>query len=179
MLHDTALVDRLSGFATQAFDDAVFRATRLNFDPLAFSTRGGRWAPDGLISVLNTSQTEHGALAEISYHWSQLTPLPTKPVALHRLHVRAKKVVRLTADDLKELGVDLARLGELDYDRTREIGAVVAFLGSDGLLVPSARWDCENLVLFSDDQVEDSVLSLVESRQIDWREWARENGFLA
>jgi len=178
LVHDPTLVDQLSGYRSQPFDDSVFRATRLNSDPLAFSTRGGRWAPDAQVSVLYTSLAENGALAEISYHWSQLTPLPTKPVALHRLRVRANRVLQLTEDDLVRLGVDLTRFGELNYDRTREIGAIVSFLGHDGLLVPSARWECKNLVLFSDNQNNDGILSLVESNTFDWQQWARAHGFL-
>jgi hypothetical protein len=86
--------------------------------------------------------------------------------------------MRLTAEDLGTLGVDLGRFGELDYDRTREIGAIVSFLGYEALLVPSARWACENLVLFSDNQTAASTLSLITSEQVDWQEWARSNGFL-
>ena len=42
----------------------------------------------------------------------------------------------------------MERYESVNYHRTQEIGAAVAFLGCDGLMVPSARWDCENLVLF-------------------------------
>jgi len=55
MIHDPALLERLSAFGTERFDGDVFRATRRSLDPLAGSTSGGRWAPRGEVSVLYTS----------------------------------------------------------------------------------------------------------------------------
>ncbi|MCH7477288.1 MAG: RES family NAD+ phosphorylase [SAR324 cluster bacterium] len=66
----------------------------------------------------------------------------------------------------------------IDYQRTQEIGAAVAFLECDGLIVPSARWNCENFVLFWDNQSMGNQLELLATEEIDWCEWARENGFL-
>jgi hypothetical protein len=60
----------------------------------------------------------------------------------------------------------------LFYERTRDVGEAVAFLGCDGLIVPSARWTCNNLVLFSDNLDVDCV-TLVASEQVDWLTWAR------
>ena len=42
MIHDQGLVDRLSGLATELFDDAVYRATRVSADPTAPSINGAR-----------------------------------------------------------------------------------------------------------------------------------------
>ena len=95
MIHDPALLERLSAFESERFDGEVLRATRRSLDPLTASTSGGRWAPTGLVPVLYTSLMCEGALAEISYHWSQLSPLPSKPAVLHRLVVRAERRLRL------------------------------------------------------------------------------------
>src|SRR6266851_1641179 len=104
-MHDPRLLDALSRFETSKLDLEVYRATRLNLDPLAHSTAGGRWSPRGSVSALYTSLERSGALAEISFHWSQLDPIPTKPVAVHRLRVATKKTVRLAVVDLSRLGV--------------------------------------------------------------------------
>lgn len=130
MIHDPALLERLDAFGAEPFDGEVFRATRRNLDPLAASTSGGRWAAKGLIPVLYTSLLREGALAEIAYHWSQLTPWPSRPAAIHRLGVSAERRLRLLRAELEELDVDLGQYETINYQRTQEIGAAVAFLGS-------------------------------------------------
>jgi RES domain-containing protein len=177
VLHDLALLERLGGFATERFDGEVFRATRRSLDPLAESTSGGRWMPKGHAAVLYTSLLREGALAEISYHWSQLTPRPGKPAALHRLGVSAERRLRLLRANLEDLDVDLAKYDTINYRRTQEIGAAVNFLGCDGLIVPSARWPCENLVLFTENHPLTSRLEVLSSEEIDWHAWAQDVGF--
>jgi hypothetical protein len=135
MIHDPVLLEQLSGFEAERFDGEVFRATRKSLDPLAASTSGGRWAPKGLVPVLYTSLLREGALAEIAFHWSQLTPWPSRPALLHRLSVSAERRLRLIRADLEEMGVDIEHYEDINYQRTQEIGAAVAFLGCDGLLV--------------------------------------------
>jgi RES domain len=178
VIHDPALLERLSGFATEPFDGEVFRATRRSLDPLAASTSGGRWAPRGVVSVLYTSLLREGALAEISFHWTQLTPLPSKPAVIHRLVVSAERRLRLLWADLEELDVDMTRHESVNYHRTQEIGAAVAFLGCDGLIVPSARWSCENLVVFAENHSWTSKIEVLSSEEIDWQAWAQHAGLL-
>ena len=58
------------------------------------------------------------------------------------------------------------------------IGTAIAFLECDGLIVPSARWPCENLVIFTDNQLlagRRALLELVGSEEFDWQSWARQN----
>jgi RES domain-containing protein len=178
LIHDPVLIDRLSELSVEAFAGEVFRAIRKSLDPLAFSTRAGRWGRDGGVAVLYTSLTREGALAEIGFHWSRLTPLPTKPAVLHRLRVTTKSTLRLIRAQLPAFGVDPARFGELNYIHTQEIGEAVAFLGHDGLIVPSARWDCDNLVLFNDNQAIESELEVVTSEEIDWLAWSQDHGII-
>lgn len=46
-------------------------------------------------------------------------------------------------------------------------------LDFDGLLVPSARWDCSNLVVFLDPVSEDTNehLTLVQAMDVNWPAW--------
>jgi len=178
MIRDPGLLDLLSGFPVQTFAGELFRITRRGLDALAPSTAGGRWAPRGGPAVLYTSLEREGALAEISFHWGQLTPLPSKPALQHRLAVRTSNTLRLILADLTALGVEAARYDEVRYTRTAEIGDAVGFLGFDGLLVPSARWHCENLVIFPDNHATDPVnaLTILDSQECDWLTWARDNG---
>jgi hypothetical protein len=92
-----------------------------------------------------------------------------------KLKVRAAQTLRL-ADlaTLAKLGVDAARYTSRDYGRTQEIADAAFFLDFDGLVAPSARWTCLNLILFTDrippDQVE--VAETLES-PVSWESWRK------
>ena len=178
MIHDPDLLEKLSAFPAAPFSGAVYRATRVNADPTAPTTRGGRWAPPGECPVLYTSLAADGALAEIAYYWSQLTPLPSRPVALHRLAVTTGRTLRLIEADLGRLGVLPDSYATANNLLTQAIGAAVAFLGCDGLLSPSARYPAENLAIFPDNHALATTLEVEDTRTVDWQHWAREKGLL-
>lgn len=183
--HDIALVDAVAGLPTERFSGVLFRVTRLNADPTAFSTAGGRWAPPPNVQpvqTLYTSLERDGAIAEVASYLSELSPRPTKPIVVHTLRVTASAVVRMPISVLHRLGVDdqtfrgrpYARPGEAPANRTQEIGAVTSFLERDGLIVPSARWPCENLVIYGDNHGLSEQLSLEESEEVNWIRWIEE-----
>jgi hypothetical protein len=62
------------------------------------------------------------------------------------------------------------RYQEILYTRTQEIGEAAFFLGFDGLQAPSARWNCANLVLFTE-RLGPEALHVGESKSVDWNEW--------
>lgn len=178
MVHDPDLLDRLDAWPKESFDGEAFRATRLSLDPLAASYNGGRWMCRDAAAILYTSLERDGALAEIAFHWSQLEPRPTKPVIVHRLRVEARRTLRLIRADLPRLGVPESAYKGVNLARTQEIGAAVEFLGCDGLIAPSARWSCDNLMLFTERLAYDATLEVVQSEAVDWVEWATEAGLL-
>ena len=179
MIHDPDLLDRLDALPKEAFEGEVFRATRLSLDPLAGSYNAGRWMHRDAAAILYTSMARSGALAEIAFYWSQIAPRPTKPVALHRLSVVAHRTLRLIRADLPTLGVPDSVYKTINLARTQEIGAAVEFLGCDGLIAPSARWTCDNLMLFPERMAPDATLELLQTEQVDWIAWGRENGVIA
>ena len=138
MIHGPDLIDRLDALPKQTFDGEVFRGTRPSLDPLASSYSGGRWMRRDGAGVLYTSLAREGALTEFSFHGGQLTPRSTKPVMLHTLRVAAHRTVKLVRADLESLGVPESAYGGVNMRRTQEIGAVVEFLGCDGLIAPCA-----------------------------------------
>jgi hypothetical protein len=184
LIHSQALLDRLEGLSRIEFSGEVFRATRLGLDPLAASTRGGRWSPrdalDGTDSVatLYTSCVREGSLAELAFHYSQWTPFPSKPVLVHQLRLTTQRTLRLVKGDLMSLGIEWSRYRTLNYEKTQQIGAAVAFLGCDGLIAPSARWDCENLMLFATHHSLQCELTVIGAESVLLKEWAAHNGFL-
>ncbi|MBV8119137.1 MAG: RES domain-containing protein, partial [Alphaproteobacteria bacterium] len=68
------------------------------------------------------------------------------------------------------LGVDIARYQTFEYAATQAIAAAAHFLEFDGMLVPSARHACLNLVIFTERIVD---LVLRESQPVDWDSWRR------
>lgn len=183
MIHDQALVDRLSALPVSEFAGEVFRATRPSADPLAPSVSGGRWSPppvgDTGVSALYTSLDSDGATAEVASFLADLTPPPRERlIKVSRLGVAFRKSLRLTRAGLPILGVDMARFGERDYSRTQQIGAALAFLGLDGLIAPSARWPCDNLVIFSDNHSIADRLEVIDHREVGWRAWATSKGMI-
>jgi hypothetical protein len=176
--HDAALLDALSRRPVTTFSGSVFRATIPGYDPLAASTRGGRWSTHGGPAVLYTSLESEGALAEIAFHWSQLTPIPKRRVALHTLTVETSRTLRLVRAELTFLGVEDAQYESINYTRTQEIGSALAFLGYDGLIAPNARWPCENLMIYMDNVPLDRAFAATATSSVDWMEWGRRNGRL-
>lgn len=183
MYHDQTLLDVLSGIALHPFEGEVFRASRLTADPLAPSTMGGRWGPapesEAAVPVLYTSLEADGAVAEVASFLLDLSPVPREqPIKLSRIKVSAWRVATLSFADLDSLGIDGGKFGERDYERTQLIGAGLAFLGADGLIAPSARWPCTNLMLFTDNHKLSETLEVVADEQVGWRAWATTHGLL-
>ena len=55
--------------------------------------------------------------------------------------------------------------------------SAAAFLGFDGMMVPSARWECLNLVLFTD-RFSPEEMTVEHNEVVDWSEWRRQIGDL-
>jgi RES domain-containing protein len=178
MIHESDLLDKLDGFPKETYSGQVFRATRKSLDPLVTSRSGGRWMPSGAAAVLYTSLQPEGALAEISFHWSQWNPRPSKTAALHTLEVVTDRTLKLVRTDLHALGVSDASYQKVNLIRTQQIGAAIEFLGCDGLIAPSARWACDNLILFADTANFGANLQVVSAEEVDWIQWAEEKGLL-
>ncbi len=183
MIHDQDLVDRLSELATERFEGEIFRATRIGADPTAPSISGGRWAPppEGTpgIYVLYSSLGREGAIAEFASLLANLTPIPgPRPMKVTRLAVTTAQTLHLARANLTTLGVDLTRYGERDYAQTQKIGAAVAFLGLDGLIAPSARWPCDNLMIFTENHALKERLEPIAEEQVEWKAWAQAHGLI-
>lgn len=180
MIHDQALVDRLGNFNHRPFSGEVYRATTLSANPTAPSISGGRWAMpvngDTGNSVLYTAFAKDGAIAEVASFLADQTPIPgPRKIKITRISVTVSKSVALTRDDLERLGVDMARYGDRDYEVTQRMGGALAFLGIDGLIAPSARWSCDNLMIFTDNHSLSETLEAIDDEQIEWQAWARKN----
>lgn len=184
MEHDKDLLRKLSNFPMQPYSGMVFRVTSLSRDPTEPSANGGRWGLPQInkspgTSVLYTCTERDGAIAEVASYRVLLTPLPrSSNVAVSKLDVTASKVMTLSMTNLRDLGVDTDRYGERDYFLTQQIGAAIEHLGGDGLLAPSARYDCQNLMIFSANHGFEERLEATGLEKVEWRDWARQRGML-
>lgn len=168
---ELALLDALSEIEPVAFAEPVWRTVREGRDPVQGHSSAGRW-DSGQFDVIYTALAHEGAVAEINFHLSRQPVFPSKlRFALYEVRVRTERTLKL-ADmaTLTALGVEEARYREILYQRTQEIGDAAYFLGFDGLLAPSARWPCQNLVLFTE-RIEPADLEAGEPAWIDWEVW--------
>ena len=77
---------------------------------------------------------------------------------------------------LEKVGMNEQLFRRGDYSRSREVGAAARFLDMDGLIVPSARWPCTNLVVFPDRVPDREAFRIEESRSINWPAWREQTG---
>jgi RES domain-containing protein len=172
-VHDRAILDALEALEPATFEGSVWRIARKGRDPLRGSAAKGRWTPNQDCEVLYTSLKREGALAEVGFRLSLEPVWPTKlEHQIHEISVQVSKTIHIAdVKDLTQLGVDVGRYESFDYLATQAIAAAAHFLEFDGLLVPSARAPCSNLVLFLDRISDGAHLDVVQSMDVDWNVW--------
>ena len=168
---DHRLLDALGTLEPEPFEDVVWRVVRDGRRPLEASNARGRWSP-GHFDVLYTSLEADAARAEVYFHLARQPGFPSQLRDwLYELKVKTKETLRLAnTEALLGLRVEEARYREILYDRTQAISDAAQFMGFDGLIVPNARWDCLNLVLFVD-AVDLDEIEIEERSAIDWNLW--------
>lgn len=167
-----ALLDALDALPRSNIRQNVWRTVKNGRDPLEAGKSKGRWGHDRM-ETLYTSFEEKGAVAEI-YALLSLQPVfPSKiQWSTFKIQVELEDVCSLPSlTELAALGLDVGRYRQREYDRTQDIADAALFLGFTGLVIPSARWDCSNLVVFAE-RVDIGELNLVGSPiAVDWDQW--------
>ncbi len=174
---DNRLIDALEAIEPIVFERTVWRLVRDGRNPLQCSASGGRW-DDGTFDVLYTSVSQLGAMEEMRFHLMRGQPVMPSKVRYRMFEIdlslgRALQFLDLEA--LSGVGLNVETFGRLSYEqkndeypRTQEIGEVAHFLDFDGLIIPSARTDTKNVVVFCD-KVEELRGSSVRDRgMVDW-----------
>ncbi|HSU99743.1 MAG TPA: RES family NAD+ phosphorylase [Roseiarcus sp.] len=174
---DLKLLDAIDAFPRVSFEGRMWRIVREGRDPTLGSASQSRWC-NGQFDVLYTSAERDGAIAEIHALLSQQPVFPSRVIwNCYELDVRSAKTLclpdRLT---LEQLGIVTSAYRERRYDQTQRIADAAFFLGFDGMTAPSARWECQSLVLFTDRLAPDDIRSRSDRGvQIDWDMWRREH----
>lgn len=109
---------------------------------------GARWNPQG-ISAIYLSSTKAGAITEGDH---AITVQPLRPRARRKVYavdLSLERVVDLRSPEaLEAVGLRVINIADDDHSTCREVGAAVSWLEYDGLLVPSARSDATNLIIY-------------------------------
>ncbi|MDP6429631.1 MAG: RES family NAD+ phosphorylase [Rhodospirillales bacterium] len=183
---DNDLIDALEASEKIIYDGRVWRVLRAGRDSLAGSRPQGRW-DDGSFDVLYTAREADGALAEIYFHLMRGQPVfPSRmEFTLAEISLNLKRALKL-ADlaALDSLGVDTGNYGRAhfarrltEYTRTQEIAETAHFLDFDGLIVPNARWDCDNVVIFTGRVGPEAISTIAEQSPVDWEAWKQRANF--
>jgi len=172
---DHELLDALDKLDRVPLNDTVWRVVRGERDPLLCHSSGGRW-DSGHFDVLYTSFDPDGAISEMYFHLSRQPIFPSKiEFVLAEIAVTTQSTLRFAdLGELVPLGVDPESYANLLYRRTQEMGDAAVFLGFDGIVAPSARWECQNLAVFCDNVGPDDLV-LNASSTVDWRRWRQRN----
>jgi len=183
-VRDSGLIDALEEGEAESFDGSVWRVVRDGRDPRHCGSSGGRW-DDRTFDVLYTALERDGTIAEMYFHLSRGQPVfPSKiRYRIFELSISLSRLLRLsTLDDLEKIGLDVATYGQLsyidrqhEYPRSQDIAETAQFLDFDGILVPNARWNCANIVVFCD-HIESSAIQVTKDHGlIAWPAWRRDN----
>jgi RES domain-containing protein len=177
---DDRLLDALEKFPDAAFEGSAWRVVKDGRDPVQCSAVGGRW-DDGTFDVLYTSTRADGAVAELYFHIGRGQPVfpSLARYRLFELHVSLASCLRVASlTELALLGLQTAAFGQLsyaereqEYPRTQEIAEVAHFIGRDGMIVPSARAEWLNMIVFCDPAGPAAIEVVKDHGLIDWNRW--------
>lgn len=163
---DEQLADQLEALAQRPFEGLVWRHMFGAIPPHTSNTRGARWNPPQIAAVY-TSLDRPTVLAEAEHTMSVQPVRPTAQRKLYQLQIRLSTVVDLTDGSiLRSLGLSESAMSEITFTATQQIGGTVAWLGRDGMLVPSARHRGANLVIFTANRDEKAVFDQVAVEEL-------------
>lgn len=170
--HDVTLLDALTELPETSFSGEFWRVVHGDRSPIDGSKGAGRWNRRET-EVLYCALERDGALSEIHFHITKAQPVFPSRLRSRacRMQGRFEKVLDL-ADMalLVRLGVDRNRYSEMLYETTQKIGEAVGFLGFEAMLVPNARHDSTNLVVFPDNCDLDEIQEQAREK-VDWKTW--------
>jgi RES domain-containing protein len=125
-----------------------------NFPPDHENTSGARWnAPE--VPAIYTCLDRAVVIAEAEY---QIRMQPLRPKArrtVYKIGVSLSSVLNISDPEvLKSLALSAIELEDLDMQICQMVGSGVERMGHDGLLVPSARAQGLNLVVYPNQRIE-------------------------
>lgn len=173
-IRDNALLDAIERLKQEPYRNRVWRSVGAGRTPTDCWRSGGRW-DDRTFDVLYTSETREGAVEERRFHLFMGQPIPPSKLQyeLYELEVELDRVIDLpNLASLQATGMDTSGYGRAsyadkddEYPSSQAIAEACFFLGADGILVPSTRHTCKNLIVFCEQDTR-KVLSIVKNHGI-------------
>ena len=145
-------LEAIGTLPTAAIETIAYRVVPAKHKDRIVSTEGNRYFPGryhlaGETGVLYTSLKDAVALAEVRRHTASL-PL-SEGLVLGKIRIRLTKVADLTKPEhLNALGIEEGHLVSGDFLPTQALGLKARAAGIQGLIVPSATGEGNNLVVF-------------------------------
>lgn len=171
LVRDIELLDALDALERVAFEGVVWRVVREGRDATQGFAPKARW-DIGTFDVLYTSLEKKGAVEEIYFHLTRQPVFPSKLKSIvSEISVKTKNTLKLAdIQSLSQFGISHELYKGTSYHKSQEIADAAYFLGYDGIIAPSARWPCQNLILFTN-HFEPGDLSIISSESINWDIW--------
>ncbi|MGF1617580.1 MAG: RES family NAD+ phosphorylase [Acidimicrobiia bacterium] len=155
------LLDAIEGADIGPWQGTAWRQVFEGTPPLRPNQRGARWNPQDT-EALYCALDPLTASAEIDYLVSRQSIPITRPRVTYELGVGLERVADLSTDAaLQTVGLSIDAIRANGIDECRHIGSACAWLGFDGILVPSARNDGINLVVFVTNLGPDNAVEIV------------------
>lgn len=166
MIFDRETIQALEQFSPAPWEGIVFRHMFATFPPERENVRGARWNPPQTPAIY-TSLIRETAVSEADYY---IGLQPIKPRArriVYRIGVTLNSVLDLSdRPTLSRLGLNEESLASIDHSDCQTIGGAVEWLAHDGLLVPSARAEGVNLVIFPNRKKPDYRFDVLDSEEL-------------
>jgi RES domain-containing protein len=174
---DHRFLDALERIPPEIFDGQAWRIVRDGRDPAQCSAVGGRW-DDRTFDVLYSSSRADGAIAEMYFRLRRGQPVMPSQVRyrLFELRVALSSCLRIASlAELSVLGMQTGTFGQLsyaereqEYPRSQEVAEAAQFIGRDGMIVPSARSEWANIVVFCDPAGPSAAHLVKDHGLVDW-----------
>jgi RES domain-containing protein len=147
----------------------AFRVMLNEYPPDRENTQGARWNPPDIAAIYTCLDSEV-CIAEVEYGLGRQSR-PVKPglrKTLYRLAISLSSVVDLESilPELESIGIGSGQLFADDMKVSQEIGRLVTWFGFDGLVVPSARSNGNNLVIYPGRANESYKFEVLDQKQL-------------
>lgn len=169
MVDPVSLESILASRAGTKWSGRAFRVMLNDFPPNRENTGGARWNPPETAAIY-TCLEPSVCIAEVEFGLKR-QPRPVKSnlrKTLFEIEVALAAVLDLgpLLPALAKIGIDASHLFADDMKVSQEIGRLVTWYGCDGLLVPSARSNGNNLVICPGRTVEGYRFELVGQKAL-------------
>lgn len=166
MVPNPDAIETLENCASFPWRGTVFRHMFAKFPPDRENVRGARWNPPET-PALYTSLLRETAISEADYYIGLQPIRPSAQRVIYRIDVALGSVLDLSdGSALSRLGIDITSLALVDHADCQLIGGAVERIGHDGLLVPSARSEGVNLVIFPNRKKPDYRFEVLDSEKL-------------